>query len=79
MKRVQISVDARCVLLFCCFSASGIFVLAFILLVVLTCIAAVYIPWPLLPAFVNDEAGNLMCQLFAGCQPSFFSIAIQIG
>lgn len=29
------------------------------LFVVFTCIAAVYIPWPLFPAFVNEKAGNL--------------------
>lgn len=47
------------------FSCSDAFLsLAFLslflyLFVVLTCIAAVNIPWPLLPAFVNEKAGNL--------------------
>lgn len=53
------SVDSRYVLLFRCFYVSGIFVLVFIFIFSLAPVAAVHISMPLLPAIINEKAGNL--------------------
>lgn len=45
--------------MFKCFYVSWIFVLVFIFIFPLAPVAAVHIPMPLPPAFINEEAGNL--------------------